>query len=63
MSLPMSMFIFIYDIAMLIAAENFQEVDTNRAIEIDTEEDTDVDIKTDKDISSVEWDGGRNPGS
>jgi hypothetical protein len=38
-------------------------VDTNRAIEIDTEEDTDVDIKTDKDISSVEWDGGRNPGS
>jgi hypothetical protein len=40
----MSMFIFIYDIAMLIAAENFQEVDTYRAIEIDMEEDTDKDM-------------------
>jgi hypothetical protein len=47
----MSMFIFICDIAMLLAAENFQEVDMNRAIEINTEKDTDIDMETDKDMN------------
>jgi hypothetical protein len=36
---------------MLLAAENFQEVDTNRAIETDTEKDTE-NMETDKDMNT-----------